>query len=259
MRGRLGGAILLLACNSKVITVARPDAAAPPDDGFSITFPDGSPPVPAAREDATCAAETIKADRLPLDVFLLMDASSSMNALAGPAGQTRWQLVRDAVAAFVSDARSVGLQVGLGFLPAPLVPCQVDADCAPAFAGMAVPPGACAPDLGSGVCVDARGKVIPDIPCTPWIANDPPVRGEPALHPRRLLRRQRRRLHRHREPLPGWGRDQHLRPPGHLLHRPRGGGRLDAPLPAPGDGVRRAPRGGGRADRAARPPPPQGG
>lgn len=62
-----------------------------------------------------CAAETHSAKQLPLDIFVVLDASGSMNQLAE--GTTRWDGVTGALGAFLTDPQSAGIGVGLQTFP----------------------------------------------------------------------------------------------------------------------------------------------
>jgi hypothetical protein len=77
--------------------------------------------------DAACAAQTQKAERLPLDLYVMLDSSGSMTA-ATANGQTKWKAVQDALTAFLRDPGSAGLGVGLQYFP--LTKAGVPATCA---------------------------------------------------------------------------------------------------------------------------------
>jgi hypothetical protein len=77
--------------------------------------------------DAACAAQTKKAERLPLDLYIMFDASGSMTA-STTSGQTKWDAVRAALTSFLRDAGSAGLGVGLQYFP--LTKPGVPATCA---------------------------------------------------------------------------------------------------------------------------------
>jgi hypothetical protein len=85
-----------------------------------------TPPTPT-----TCATEVHRAEKVPLDLLLLVDTSDSMNELSGT--QSKWQLTRQALRTFVDDPGSQGLGVGLLFFPAATppsqIPCQQDLQC----------------------------------------------------------------------------------------------------------------------------------
>ena len=110
--------------------------------------------------DATCAMQSAVAEKLPLDLFVMMDSSGSMTELTAT-GVSKWDAVRSAMTAFFSDPQSTGIGVALQYFPqirasvpadcltdpecgtfgpctrirtcvgaASLSPCNVDADCA---------------------------------------------------------------------------------------------------------------------------------
>jgi hypothetical protein len=79
----------------------------------------------------SCATQVHRAEKLPVDLLLLVDASASMDELSGT--QSKWEKTRTALGAFVRDPGSVGLGVGLLFFPSPAPleqrPCHTNADC----------------------------------------------------------------------------------------------------------------------------------
>jgi hypothetical protein len=140
---RLGAPALLaltLGCQTPAVRPSSPPshpaadaAAAPvsPPGGFGLppaTDGGGAPPPPATQ---TCAREMHAAERVPVDLVLLVDASQSMGQPSG--NQTKWQTARGALGAFVEDPGSAGLGVGLAFFPGqgPAADhrCTRDADC----------------------------------------------------------------------------------------------------------------------------------
>lgn len=108
-----------------------------------------------------CAGELIEADRIPLDMYVMLDVSGSMTeATAGDATITKWDAVSSALSDFVKDPASSGMGMGLQVFPithpdapascksnndcgdfgpcflkacwgydAALVPCQTDLEC----------------------------------------------------------------------------------------------------------------------------------
>lgn len=87
-----------------------------PTDGPSFgNFPDaGSGPPP---DEGKCAAESHQAMRVPVDMFLLVDVSSSMaNVIAG-GNQTKWQVAHEALVSFINHPMSAGLNVAMQFFP----------------------------------------------------------------------------------------------------------------------------------------------
>ena len=83
--------------------------------------------------DAACAVATQSAERVPLDLYIMMDSSGSMSGtVAG--NQTKWDAVRSALTAFLNDQDSAGLGVGIQYFPQLRagVPasCEMDNACA---------------------------------------------------------------------------------------------------------------------------------
>lgn len=79
-----------------------------------------------------CATSSFAAELLPIDLFVMLDQSASMDDPASN-GKTRWQAVRDALNNFVSSAPA-GVGVGLQYFPrttSPQTPdvCTTDAQC----------------------------------------------------------------------------------------------------------------------------------
>jgi hypothetical protein len=66
--------------------------------------------------DGACAASTVGAQPVPLDLYFLMDSSKSMNDQTG-AGTTKWAAVSSALNTFFTDSGSAGLGVALKYFP----------------------------------------------------------------------------------------------------------------------------------------------
>ncbi len=101
---------------------------------------------------AVCGSASIKAERVPLDMFIMLDQSSSMSDSVSTGG-SKWTAVTSAITAFVQqpnlDEVSVGLQYfalrpngGTGPTCTTLF-CNSDSDCGPT---------ACGPCSSSGTC-----------------------------------------------------------------------------------------------------------
>jgi hypothetical protein len=111
------------------------DAAAPGSehDGptLMIGVPDGGAlDVPAATDGVPiCAERSETAQLVPVDLFFVVDGSSSMGSMIG--ARTKWQMARDALLAFARDPRSAGLGLGLQMFPQPGggSPCTSGRDC----------------------------------------------------------------------------------------------------------------------------------
>src|SRR5262245_32784232 len=98
--------------------------------------------VDEGRQD-TCRELTAAAEHATLDVFVLMDISASMSQLTAD-GTMKWDAVRDALAAFLTQPGSEGIGAGITFFPIvdTSVPdvCTSDAECGD---GSCTPLGLC--------------------------------------------------------------------------------------------------------------------
>lgn len=156
------GALLLaglpLSCSNKPDATLRPDSTAGaagsgggsggsggsggvggiPGHGAVDTGPDisvgGGDPGPiensglgGAGGETTCAGEDHEAELVPIDMYIMLDRSLSMNGLTST-GDTKWESITDALEAFLSDPGSEGIGVGIQFFPANK-PCTKNSDC----------------------------------------------------------------------------------------------------------------------------------
>ncbi|MFZ5892304.1 MAG: hypothetical protein ACOY0T_14695 [Myxococcota bacterium] len=80
----------------------------------------------------TCAATSVSAKLVPLDLYVMMDSSKSMNEPTS-SGTTKWKATTDALKGFFADANSDGIGVALKFFPEekPGAPasCSNNSDC----------------------------------------------------------------------------------------------------------------------------------
>ncbi len=129
-RSRTAALAVLLACACGAAQVEKlPPAPGPgaPDPGGGgppapppvFTLPDAAPPAPAAMmpDGGACAEESHEGRRVPVDLLLLVDVSSSMANVVAGGTQSKWDIARESLLAFLRDPRSDGLQIGLQFLP----------------------------------------------------------------------------------------------------------------------------------------------
>jgi hypothetical protein len=166
MIGKPGGTWLVLACvvasaacagtkqpgqgGATGSSGATGTTGAAASDGGSVIFAryDGPPPTydasmeaparvvgSAPLGDAACAAQTQKAEKLPLDMYIMLDSSGSMTEQTGTTttSPTKWDAVTMALTAFLRDPNSAGLGVGLQYFPLTKagVPdtCNSNAEC----------------------------------------------------------------------------------------------------------------------------------
>ena len=65
---------------------------------------------------AACASSTQQAKELPLDLYLMLDTSGSMDDLVADQ-KSKWNAVVSAMTAFLNDPASAGIGVGLQYFP----------------------------------------------------------------------------------------------------------------------------------------------
>jgi hypothetical protein len=79
-----------------------------------------------------CALESKKAEPVPLDLFVMLDQSTSMDRVVS-SGTTKWQAVTKALAGFFADEKSAGISAGIQYFgqvdAAVPATCKVDGDC----------------------------------------------------------------------------------------------------------------------------------
>jgi hypothetical protein len=98
-----------------------------------------------------CAGTSIKAEKRPLDIYLMLDQSGSMTDLVS-GGATKWDAVTAALATFFQQPGALGIGVGLQYFPLKVPStcpssCETNGDC-----------GLCGPCFhanGVGVCLNA--------------------------------------------------------------------------------------------------------
>lgn len=66
-------------------------------------------------DSSVCESLSSEAKSLPVDLYIMMDRSISMNEPAGDTGLTRWEAIREAVEAFVTSPDAGEIGAGLGF------------------------------------------------------------------------------------------------------------------------------------------------
>lgn len=76
---------------------------------------DGGEPSGDAGAGAVCSAEVREGERVPIDMYFLVDSSGSM--ADDVAGGTKWDLVSSALTGFLGDPKNADLGVGIGYFP----------------------------------------------------------------------------------------------------------------------------------------------
>ncbi|MBV8756788.1 MAG: VWA domain-containing protein [Deltaproteobacteria bacterium] len=91
-----------------------------------------------------CATSIVKADKIPLDLYVMLDQSSSMSdSVSG--GGTKWSTVTSALGTFLQQPGLDGVSVGIQYFGVPhggatcsSLSCQVDSDCGATACGPCV-------------------------------------------------------------------------------------------------------------------------
>lgn len=91
-----------------------------------------------------CATSVVKADKIPLDLYVMLDQSGSMSdAVSG--GGTKWSTVTSALGTFLQQPGLDGVSVGIQYFGVPpgggacsVLSCTVDADCGASACGPCV-------------------------------------------------------------------------------------------------------------------------
>lgn len=83
------------------------------EDGGGLNAEDAAIASPDATDPSgACASETRTAERLPLDIYVLLDQSGSMK-------DSKWASAKAAIKAFVTNKASEGVGVGIQYFPLP--------------------------------------------------------------------------------------------------------------------------------------------
>ena len=104
-------------------------------------------------DGSACATENVKAQMVPLDLFVMLDQSGSMSDnVAG--GGTKWSAVTGALNTFVQQPNLDGISIGLGYFGVPAggatcsaIACNTNADCGASACGPCV----------ANICIGALG------------------------------------------------------------------------------------------------------
>jgi hypothetical protein len=104
-------------------------------------------------DGSACATSVVKADKIPLDLYVMLDQSGSMED-TDSSGATKWSTVTSALGTFVQQPNLDGISVGIQYFGVPpgggtcsVLSCTTDADCGAS---------ACGPCLAN-VCLGAFG------------------------------------------------------------------------------------------------------
>jgi len=103
------------------------------DTPFGGSFGGFGTPVGGGGDAAVCGGTTYTGERLPLDMYFVIDQSGSMNEKTGGGNTTKWSAVTTSLTAFLNDPANADIGVGSEYFPLVLPGvnpfCTVDADC----------------------------------------------------------------------------------------------------------------------------------
>lgn len=127
-----------------------------------------------------CAAEPHQAQQLPLDIYIMLDQSGSMDGTVGSTSDSKWKVVTGAIQAFLTQPGLNGISVGIQYFALPpggapvcASQCFTDADCGSTACGPcfgAFPPafpGICFGGAASADSCAAADYAKPDVPIAP--------------------------------------------------------------------------------------------
>jgi hypothetical protein len=114
-------------------------------------------------DGGNCGGSTVTAKQVPLDLFVMLDKSSSMTDAV--TGGTKWTTVTAALNAFLGQAGLTDVSVGLQYFGLPpssansctVFTCMKDADCGPAACGGCLGASAGNPGVCLGALTSAGG------------------------------------------------------------------------------------------------------
>ncbi len=97
---------------------------APSGDPPDLSIDSGGAPESdgAGGDSAVCDAQVREGQRVPVDMYFLVDSSGSMGDEVS--GGTKWDVISSALIAFLEDPRSAGTGVGLGYFPVETGSCK---------------------------------------------------------------------------------------------------------------------------------------
>jgi hypothetical protein len=141
--------------------------------GGVVTTADACPGLPFDSADAggdasvACAGLSFEAERVDVDMYVMMDRSVSLAEQVGSTGKIRWDFVREAVRAFVTDPAAANIGVGIQFFGQSGsrddgLDCDVSRYATPAVPiGLASTVG---PDLVTAIDTMVPGGLTPTLP-----------------------------------------------------------------------------------------------
>jgi len=120
-----------------------------------------------------CATSIVKADKIPLDLYVMLDQSGSMSDSVA-AGGTKWTTVTSALGTFLQQPGLDGVSVGIQYFGVPpgggactVLSCTVDADCGATACGPCVANACIGFFGGAGDSCTASDYAMPAVEIAP--------------------------------------------------------------------------------------------
>ncbi len=117
-----------------------------------------------------CAGDTKTAEKVPLDMYIMLDQSGSMSDPPSGGSGTRWAAVTAALNAFAAQPEAAGIGVGIQYFPldgglsCSAVPfCSTDADCGDPGCGPCMGLGGFGACIGGGDSCVVADYATPDV------------------------------------------------------------------------------------------------
>jgi len=147
----------------------------------------GTPGAGAAGSGGGCVGTGSKAEKVPLDIFIMLDQSGSMG------DNNKWQNTTNAISAFVNSPEAAGIGVGLQYFGLPpnmsvncSVPfCTQDAECGDPLCGPCMvigPTGICLGFGAGGDSCNAADYATASVPIAPLPGNAGAITGSMGMH-----------------------------------------------------------------------------
>jgi Mg-chelatase subunit ChlD len=111
-----GGASNAAGAGATAGKAAQTGGRAPSDDPPDLDIPTGGVADDGgAGNSAVCDAQVREGQRVPVDMYFLVDSSGSMDD--DVSGGSKWDVISDALVGFLQDPRSAGTGAGIGYFP----------------------------------------------------------------------------------------------------------------------------------------------
>jgi hypothetical protein len=154
-------------------------------DGFATGSTSG------ANVGGGCAGDAYIAEKVPLDMYIMLDQSGSMSEPPAMGPGTKWDAVAGALGTFVNQPEAAGIGVGIQYFPLPtgqsctVLQCTDDGQCGPGCGPCEQPipqfPGVCTGFGNDDSCL-VSDYATPDVGIAPLPGNATAIQSSIANH-----------------------------------------------------------------------------